>query len=159
MKTIPLTKGKVALVDDYDFEWLNKYKWCVHGGRNGKFYATRKENGQCFVEMHRMIMQATPEVEIDHINGNSLDNQRHNLRACTHAENCRNRKTQLNTTSQYKGVAWHKKTKKWCAYIRHNYKLLHLGNFHKEIDAAKAYDTKAIELFGEFAQTNLGVSL
>ena len=93
----------------------------------------------------------------DHINGDGLDNRKQNLRICTHAENLRNRRLGKNNTSGYKGVSWHKLHKLWYAHISHNKKLMSLGYFKDKEEAAKAYDRKAIELFGEFAKLNFPI--
>ena len=158
MKEIQLTQGKVALVDDEDYEWLNVFKWHASRGNN-TFYARRhivvngkwkKQNMQADVmgEQNLGIM-------IDHIDGNGLNNQSSNLRSCTAQENQMNRrKSDRNFSSMYKGVSWFKRTKRWMAYIKINQKRYYLGYFDIEEDAAKAYDVSAIERFGEFAKLN-----
>ena len=156
MKTIELTKNMVALVEDRDFEWLNQWKWFTDK-RRSTFYAarkTRKPNGQwTTTRMHRVIMQAQKGQQIDHRNGNGLDNRRFNLRFCTHTQNQQNREPQK-SRSRYKGVCWHKRNKKWQAQIKGN-KKHYLGCFDNEIKAAEAYNRKASELFGEFANLNI----
>lgn len=158
MQTISLTQENMAIVDDANFAELNKYKWRTLETAQG-VYAARKitiNHKEITVLMHREIMglKYGDKRQVDHINHNPLDNRKCNLRICTHAENGRNRKIQTGTTSKYKGVSWHKPNKKWRAAIGYNHKLFHLGNFDNEIDAAKAYDKKAKELHGKFAQTN-----
>ena len=149
MKLIPLTQGKFAIVDDEDFEWLNQYKWCAHWDKYN-WYAQRRK-GRKIVLMHKEILNVPEGFEPDHINRNGLDNQRHNLRICTHAENCRNRKLNHNNKSGFRGVCWDRKSKKWRASIKYCFKTFCLGFFNSEIEAARAYDCKAKELFGEFA--------
>jgi hypothetical protein len=105
--------------------------------------------------MHREIIDAAPSLFCDHINHNTLDNRRCNLRLCTAAQNARNRLPGDNCTSSYKGVFWKKEKKKWCAKIRYNGEHIHLGYFDYEQDAAIAYDDMAIELFGPFACLNV----
>ena len=90
-------------------------------------------------------------MEVDHINGNSLDNRKSNLRICTHKENVRNQKLSAANTSGYRGVSWNKASKKWEAYIKVNQKRIYLGKFVDILDAARAYAKKAKECFGEFA--------
>lgn len=141
MKEIQLTKGRIALVDDCDYEWLKQYDRLPNGKRKSE-------------QMHRMIMHATQGVEVDHVSRDRLDNRRSNLRLCSHTQNAHNRSKQSNTHSQYRGVTWHKRDKKWIAQIVHNKKLMFLGNFTKEKDAAKAYDKSAKELFKEYANPN-----
>lgn len=157
MKEIPLTQGLVALVDDEDYEELMQYKWhaCKH---KYTYYAFR--NHQVYpgyrisVRMHRQIMRAQANEIIDHINGNGLDNRKENLRIVSSSQNAANRRAHAGSKSRFKGVSWHKQHGKWAAYICYNYKHKHIGLFRDEIEAAIAYDRKAIELFGEYARTN-----
>jgi len=151
-KLIPLTQGKFAVVDADDYEWLNKYKWCVCKSKRN-CYAKRKVKGK-IVFMHRQILSAPPHLFVDHIKHNGLDNRRPNLRLCTNIQNQRNKRPNLNSKSRYKGVFWCKRCKKFRAKITHERKSFHLGYFESEIEAAKAYDKKATELFGEFAYLN-----
>lgn len=164
---IPLTQGLYALVDGKNFERINKYKWYARKG-NSTFYAVRnigKWPYQNLIWMHRQILKLTKgnRNQVDHRNHCGLDNREYNLRPCTHSQNAQNRKQQ-NKTSTYKGVSWHRgivcKDKqyvgKWIVHIKYNQKTVHLGLFNDEIKAAKAYDQKAKELFGEFARTNFG---
>ena len=156
MKTIPLTQGKMALVDEVDFKQINQYKWYALKYNSGKYRAVRTiidGKGRRMIYMHREIMDCPKNMQVDHENHNGLDNRRHNLRICTHSENNWN---QLKTRglSQYKGVSWHKTGKKWRAYIALDSKYIHLGFFNDEASAAFAYDKKAKELFGRFASLN-----
>ena len=161
-KLIPLTQGQFAIVDDELYDWLNQYKWCAAklGGKlYGRFYAIRGYwNGikQIQVAMHRQILglKTGDGKQTDHKNCNSLDNRISNLRLCTTSQNQHNQKPHKGRTSQFKSVYWNKRAKKWMAQIRHNSKLIYLGLFNDEIEAAKTYDAKAKELFGEFAKTN-----
>lgn len=163
MKEIPLTQGKVALVDDSDWEWLSQWRWYANPAKN-KWYACRHApmiNGVRYPKlyMHRELLLLTNEdIEVDHRDGNGLNNQRYNLRKTTHQCNQQNVRTTTGT-SQYKGVTWHKDRNKWCAQIKTNNKRYHLGRFpqDQEIEAAKAYDAKAVELFGEFACLNFPI--
>lgn len=153
MKEIKLTQGKVALVDDEDFKALNQFKWYAHKYRN-TFYANRGVglNGKQITQsMHGVIMNGKG---IDHHDHNGLNNQKSNLRLCTQSENCMNRSKMGNTSSIYKGVHFHKPNNKWLSSLRINGKHVHLGLFVSEIDAARAYNAKAVELFGEFVNLN-----
>ena len=159
MKYIPLTQGKFAIVDDADFEWLNQFKW--HVATPGRcFYAVRttKIDGVCkLILMHREILGllSGDGLGTDHINHNGLDNRRCNLRICTSQQNQRNRRIDAaKKTSRYKGVGWNKQLKQWRSRIYCNYKEIYLGCFRDEAEAARVYDTKAKELYGEFACLN-----
>jgi len=152
-KTIPLTRGKVAIVDDEDYEWLNQWKWCC----SDRMYAVRgKIHGDklSHLSMHRVILSAKEGDITDHINRDKLDNRRSNLRLCTPAESARNQNLRKDNKSGYKGVHWHPVDKKWCAKICVHGKRTFLGNYDQVEDAARAYDQAAIELHGEFARLN-----
>jgi hypothetical protein len=153
MKKVLLTKGKIALIDDEDWEVVSQHKWCAQHAGKGYFYAYSR-SGSKGLKMHRFIMDAKPGEEVDHINGDTLDNRRKNLRICSRKNNQQNRYKAWGT-SQYKGVSWYKRHSKWVAKIHQEGKPTHLGYFDSEIEAAQAYDTKAKELFGEFANINL----
>ena len=161
MKTIPLTQGKVALVDDEDYEWLNQYKWTLVRNDN-KEYAARnayKEHGKNkIVTMHRVILGDTvKDKDTDHIDGNGLNNQRANLRACTRAENLRNCKKPQVNNELYKGIKTFP-NQMWRAVIGHTKNgkatVTHLGMFFSPEAAAIAYDRAAKKLFGKFARLN-----
>jgi len=157
MKEIPLSQGRVALVDDEDYEELIKYNWHAYRHRN-TYYAIRNvelyPGARTTVKMHRQIMRALPGEIIDHKNGNGLDCCRNNLRIASSSQNSANKRIKAGSKSQYKGVSWHKQHGKWYACICRNYKQIFIGLFKDELEAAKAYDRKAIELFGEYAKTN-----
>jgi hypothetical protein len=159
MKTIPLTQGKVAIVDDRDYRWLSQYKWHAQksGKRPGLYYAVRNatiNKRRKTIQMHREIMNPAKGLEIDHRNNNALDNRRLNMRTCTRAQNMANSRAQKGKSSAFKGVSFHKEYRKWRGRITHLGKDLHLGFFRNQVRAAKAYDDKAKELFGEFAHPN-----
>lgn len=160
MKQIPLTQGQYTLVDDTDYDWLNQWKWCVIKDRSGAFYVVRNltiEKGKKrLIRMSRQILGLTygDKRQADHKDHNTLDNQRSNLRICTHQQNNMNRKSFSNTSSKYKGVTWSKQAKKWIAHIQVNKKVKYLRLFDSEKDAAEAYDRAAIQEFGEFAYLN-----
>jgi len=158
MKEILLTQNKVVLVDNEDYEWLNKWKWYACKTKN-IFYAIRtayKNNKSRTIRMHREILGLTfkDKLQVDHKNCDGLNNQKHNLRIATKSQNGMNRRVLIEKTSKYKGVSWHKIHQKWRVRININSKSQYLGFFTGEIDAAKAYDNKAKELFGEFANLN-----
>ena len=160
MKEIQLTQGKVAIVDDDMYEYLNQWKWCAHRSyTRDTWYAQRNSPRphKKTINMHRVIMGVTdPEIEVDHRNGNGLFNVRENLRVCTTYQNGRNRGKQKNNTTGYKGVTWSDvaKERPYKAQLMINHKCVFLGYFSDPIEAAKAYDKKARELHGEFARLN-----
>ena len=153
---IKLASGKgVALVDFADYGLVSRYNWSYRYNTHDKSkgYAQSWINGKT-VSMHRMIMHAQKGQEIDHINGNGLDNRRDNLRFCTHAENARNGKQRANT-SGYRGVYWNKRQGNWQVQIRNaEGRLRWLGNFINVYDAAQAYNFAACIYHGKFARYN-----
>lgn len=150
MKTIPLTQGKIALVDDADYELVMRFKWSAHCIK-GKFYAVTNSGR---LHMHRLI-SGVPGRNVDHKNGDGLNNQRFNLRPSTTSQNGMNRGKQRNNTSGFKGVTRSgKKTQPWMAQIKLNRKLIHLGCHKTAEAAARAYDVRASVLFGAFAVLN-----
>jgi hypothetical protein len=157
MKEIQLTQGKVALVDDDLFEYLNQWKWCANN-KNGKFYVVRNitvsKNKQNSIFMHRFIMKPDKGMVIDHLDGNPLNNQKNNLRICTHAENMRNSKISINNKSGYKGVSYQEDRNNYRASIKFNNKKINIGDFIDPIDAARAYNAAALKYHGEFAHIN-----
>jgi hypothetical protein len=157
MREIALTQGKVALVDDEDFEELNKHKWSACKLKHA-YYASRSvchKGKESTVKMHREILKvADPKILIDHKDHDGLNNQKYNIRTCTSSENQMNKKAVVGSSSKYIGVCWHKKDKKWQAAISVNKKQKYLGQFDCPIKAAIARDKKAIELHGEFANLN-----
>ncbi len=159
MNQIPLTQGKFALVDDEDFAELNKHKWYAHK-LSGIFYADRhgkQSSGKRFsVLMHRVILGLVvgDGKQVDHINHDGLDNRKSNLRVCNVQQNQYNKKNQTNGTSPYKGVYQKTGWRRWKSTIHHNGKCIHLGHHDTQEEAARAYNAKACELFGDFARLN-----
>lgn len=157
-KEISLTQGKVALVDVEDYDYLNQWKWYAHKNKNDMFYAIRKikrYGKRITIRMHREIIKPPDNMFTDHINRDSLDNRRSNLRICTYSQNRMNSKKNKNNTSGYRGVDWHKIAKKWRACIRINKKNKFLGYFNTKEQAALAYNGAAKKKFREFANLNL----
>ncbi len=153
MKEIQLTQGKVALVDDEDYEYLNQFRWHAH--KSKRTWSVRRNisighSKGTVLCMHIVLMSPPKGFEIDHKDHNGLNNQKHNLRICTHQQNQWNARKQLGT-SKYKGVYWHKRDQKWMCRIGFKY----LGLFISETKAALAYNKAAKEAFGEFACLNL----
>lgn len=141
--------GLVALVDDEDAVRALTFRW--HFSVRG--YAVTDSEGRKLT-LHRLVLGALPGDEIDHRNGDKLDNQRSNLRRCTHVENMRNQRRHKPESSIYKGVTWDRARRRWHAKITVLYKTINLGRFPDEASAAHAYDAAAREHFAEFARTN-----
>lgn len=157
MKEIPLTQNKIALVDDADFDELNKHKWyaaCIQGEWYAARNVTMVSGKQRQLLMHCAILPAGGKLR-DHKDGNGLNNQRSNLRFCTRSQNAQNAKMPtFCKSSRFKGVSWHKQMKQWRSQIKVYGQAMELGFFKVESDAAKAYDAAARLYFGEFARTN-----
>ena len=137
------------MVDDEDFDRVNQYRWS-----NSHGYANTIIKGKK-VKLHRFIMDIVdvPEIVIDHINRDTLDNRKCNLRKCSKKENCRNRKGLDNSSSIYKGVSLNY-NKKWKATIYCDCKNIYVGIFNTEVEAAIAYNNIAKSIYGEFAFLN-----
>ena len=149
MKEIPLTRGKVALVDDEDFERVAAHKWCyMTVGYAARSVVEGKKRK--LVYLHRFILQPAKGVHVDHADGDKLNNQRSNLRTCTHQQNMRNTKHYESNTSGHKGVAFDKWTGNWKAYINIDGKTIHLGRFPTAESAAEYRNAVAEKMFGEF---------
>lgn len=146
MNKILLPHGKYAYVSDRDYEWLNQYRWCI----NSQNFVMRIVNKKT-ITMHRLIMNPPRNMQVDHINGDRLDNRRENLRICTQSQNCTNRAS-VKSKSGYKGVSKH--WNKWRAVIKVNQKKIHLGLFDTKEEAALAYNKAAKVYFGDFARLN-----
>jgi len=158
VREVQLTQGYVALVSDKDYARVSKFKWHITRNRTTVYAYSRLGKGRAAPEvpMHVLIMGT----KVDHIDHNGLHNWRKNLRPATQRQNMMNiTKTSSKTSSKYKGVCWHKAGKKWFAYIKLYGKMHYIGLFSAEKDAALAYDVKARELFGEFANPNFKENL
>jgi hypothetical protein len=163
MQEIIMQNKKTCIVSPQDFEELSRYKWyeTTTGYAIRWIYVnnddgTKKHRG---VRMHREIMKAEDGVDVDHINGNPLDNRRENLRVCTRKQNCANSRARTNTSSRYKGVNFDLQTGKWRARIKVEGEEISLGRHKTELQAAIAYDKAAFEFHGEFAKLNTEMSL
>jgi len=157
MKQIKLTQGKVALVDDEDFEWLNQWKWYAIRD-NLTFYAVRKSpmvnrKTRQLIRMHRIILNSQDEEIVDHKDHNGLNNLRNNIRNCTQSQNQQNRIGRF-CTSRFKGVSWRKDRKRWLVTIVVQKRKMYIGMFKSELDAAEAYNMAAKKHFGNFAYLN-----
>lgn len=157
MKTIPLTRGKIALVDDDLYGHLSRWKWCAVK-QHRVWYAIRAitvaPRKRVFLGMHRIVMGASRSQRVDHRDGNGLNNQRENLRFADCSNNAANLRIIATNTSGFKGVSYSSANRKWEAQVKVHKRSVHLGRFEAIEDAARAYDLAAIEHFGEFALTN-----
>lgn len=149
----PQNRQKI-IVDIEDWEWLDQYKWYID--RDG--YAASTVDGK-FWRMHRLILNATSDMVVDHINHEPRDNRRSNLRLITVKENSRYRKLPKTNKSGFKGISQCKTTGKWRALIKVDNKMKAIGTYRTKIEAARAYDAKAVEYFGEHALTNKALGL
>jgi hypothetical protein len=170
MKQIPLSQGKVALVDDEWFEELSKVKWCAAlDGEKKIWYAVRSEIDPKIgeyrtVRMHRIIARAEKKQQVDHWDHDGLNNVTSNLRVCTLSNNAQNRRKFATSSSVYKGITWNKARRMWRVSFRAGEvgsdgrrKPMHFGFYSDEVEAAKAYDRAARIFFGEFACTNFPI--
>ena len=170
MKLIQLTQGLSTKVDDEVLEILSEFKWCVEKQRQ-TYYAVRGKSALLgtgrLIKMHRVLMGLQdlitgdalfPELglEVDHANGDGLDNQRKNLRFVTHSQQMCNQGSYVGS-SRFRGVTWHQLRSKWVAQIAHNGKHYYLGIYGDEADAARTYNQAALKLHGPYANINEGI--
>jgi len=162
MKEIPLTQGKVAIVDDEDYPLVSQYKWHADC-QLGMWYAISGKHPQ--ITMHRLILGLQPGdgEGVDHVDRNGLNNRRSNIRIATRSQNMANTKKSSGgradfwgLNSKYKGVTRRNGSRKWYVQIQVNGKTIHLGSYDDEMVAAQVYDDAAKEYFGEFARCNFG---
>lgn len=166
-RTVKLSQGYEAVVDDADHERVSQYRWCATVKRRtdgtARVYAVRSVRvGSGYIPeyLHRFLLgERCHGKDVDHVDGNPLNNTRSNLRVCSRAENMRNARKYsardgVRTSSVYKGVCWKMSARKWCAKIKANGRVEHLGYFDNEEEAAMAYDAAARRHFGEFARAN-----
>lgn len=153
MKKIELTQGRFAIVDDNDFERLSRYSWYYQS----EGYAARRNgrrNGHKLIYMHKVVLGT--DKEVDHKNLNRLDNRKSNLRVCDRSLNMGNSKSR-GGSSMFKGVTFNKRARKWIAQITVKRQPIFLGYFYNEEDAARAYDERAREYYGDFGRYNFPV--
>jgi len=150
MKIIPLTQNKVTIVDDEIHDYLSQWKWYYAEGYARKMIYPEKR----VLRMHAAIMRPPKGMQVDHINGDKLDNRKENLRVCTKHQNGWNLRKHMEAKSKYRGVAKHE-GQRWRARITFNHKAINLGMFDTETEAALAYNQAAKIFFGEFACLNV----
>lgn len=150
MKHIPLTKNKVAIIDDVDFENVSKFKWHCFSQKGYVGRDSSRTEGKKKILLHRFIMNPPESMEVDHINGDVLDNRRCNLRICTHMQNCSNHKGYSNHKGVYK-IKNRPLKKPYIAQIMVNGKHIHVGYFKSLEEAVVARNYTARKLLGDFA--------
>lgn len=160
VKEINVNGGFKALVDDDDYNLISSYKWRVQKGGSKKNPIIYARTGKRSIKMHRMLLNATDGFDVDHINGNGLDNRRCNIRVVTRSQNLANTSQHKDSNRNFKGVGFIKfkngyiPPKPYQAWICVNYKHICLGTYATEIEAARAYDIAAIKYFGDAARLN-----
>ncbi len=153
---VPLTQGKVAVIDALDAETVSEYNW--HAKQNGKrlyaFARTVGPSGKVHdIQMHRLLMGEPDNMDIDHVDGDGLNNRRNNLRLATKSENGRNRGANVTNTSGFKGVSWHKAAGRWLAQITVKRKNKYLGLYNTPEEAHAAYCDASKKYHGEFGRS------
>jgi len=149
MKTLQLTNGYKAIIDDDDFERVSAFKWYGAKSRMNVYVCHGRSPA---LRLHRFILNAGQGDFVDHINGDTLDNRKANLRICTNAENIRNSRKYSTNASGFKGVSYIAWRNKWASKITFNYKKHFLGYYDTKEEAFEAYKAKAKEFFGEYAR-------
>lgn len=152
-KLIPLTQGKFAIVDADDYEFLMQWRWFAENSKKNRYYARANIKAKK-IRLHRLILNDPQGFQIDHINGDTLDNRRCNLRIATHSQNNQNRR-KTKGRSKYKGVYFYKPYSNWRAQIQIDGVMKFIGYYPCEESAAKAYNEAALKYFGEFARLNV----
>ena len=160
MRKIPLTQGKVALVDDEDYEWLARYEWHASSAGHGLLYAARRivpasTGRQTTTSMHVEIMGHGPlGTTVDHVDLDGLNNQRGNLRFATWSQQNQNQRVRKGRLVDFRGVYPNRYGKPWRARIRVGNSVRHLGNTDAPDEAARMYDEAALSLYGPLARLN-----
>ena len=142
----------LVMVDNEDYEYLNQFNW--HTDKYGTVSSSFGGKGKKRMILARFLLQPKDNKEINHIDGNRLNNQKSNLRLATSSQNKINRGPRKDNQSGYKGVSWHNQRKKWTARIMISGKYKHLGLFENLIEAARSYNKAASEYYGQFAWLN-----
>lgn len=149
LASIEISPDYSVQVDDDLLEELSKHRWRLHKGKHTHYAVSTRG-----LMMHRLVIQATKGVLVDHINGDGLDNRRANLRLCSNAQNMMNARKIAGRSSRFKGVSWNKDRNQWYSTIEKGGKRTFLGGYREETRAAKQYDRAARLMFGRFAKTN-----
>lgn len=159
MAYVPLTKGYEAIIDAEDAKLIGAENWCVTGPGvqigGGCIYAMRRakcDGVMTTIKMHRLIINAPDGFQIDHIDGNGLNNRKENLRVVTPAQNLKNRRLSRHNTSGFKGVSWSKSRQKWMANIFSDGRAYHLGEYDSPEEAHKAYVEGSKRYHGDYGR-------
>ncbi len=158
---IPLTRGFETIIDEWDQELVSAHKWFARCSDIGRYYACRsvRVDGKTkSLYLHRFLLGLAGGQHADHINGDTLDNRRANLRPATNRQNSANQRLRRGNSSGFKGVYWNEESGKWVANIHAGHSI-YLGLFEDPRDAAVIYDRAALEHFGAFARTNRSLGL
>jgi hypothetical protein len=142
----------VALVDEEDYERVSQYRWSPARGRDTTYAMSR--SGKTTIYLHRTVLSEPPCPEVDHKDGNGLDNRKFNLRVATHQQNLCNQRLSRANTSGYSGVSWNRRRRKWVAQTKHYGKAIQIGLFDSKVDAALARDEYMRAHYGEYARLN-----
>jgi hypothetical protein len=147
---IPLKSGDIALIDKEDYILVKMFSWHIKN-KNGYVQSARNKINKKRILLHRLILNPQDNKDIDHINGNILDNRKSNLRVCTNKENHWNTDLKKSNKSGYKGVSWDKEKEKWYTSIRLNEKTISLGRYNTAEEASEAYKKASLEHHKEFS--------
>lgn len=153
---VPLTQNLFSVVDAVDAKMVGRYCWQARRGTHTDYaIRTSRATGEpkSTVFMHRLILNPPRDMEVDHRDGDGLNNRRTNLRMCSHVQNSRNQRSRCGS-SEYKGVSWDGNAQKWRASIKQEGRCVYLGSFGTEVSAARAYNEAAVNRFGQFACVN-----
>lgn len=146
------------LIDDEDWDMVSQYRWNVAIKKGTPYIqsSVKNEDGDKITkQLAREILNAPKGTIVDHKDGNTLDNRKQNLRLSDQRTNAQNMRSNINSTSKYKGVSWNKDRNKWRAVLKYNDKQVHIGRFNTEEEAAQAYNKAALQYFGEYARLNI----
>lgn len=156
VREIPLSQGKIALVDDEDFDRVNQFKWCAAATSSSRtWYAMRGDytgSKPRTIYLHRFILDAPSDMDVDHINHNGLDCRRENMRLATTSQNCCNRRKNVGSKFRFKGIQ--ARRNRFAVRVPFDGRLVHFRTYATQEEAARIYDAVVARLRGEFAHTN-----